>query len=289
MPDDIRISEMTAAPDIDENTLVEVAAEDENSATGYSSYNKTFGAIFDKILRAVAFTSRLNTTNKTVFGAINELQAGGGGGASSLDDLTDVTITSPNPYQFLRRDLYGIWRNYTLNVSEVHEVIEDPYGQGDFVLDIDISYLLTRLQNPEKGNIYIKVLCPDGLNYDYYPYFGETISSGNHRIFFAAVQEVNGRPVLKLATGTEWGVSPDYTQIVWTTIPLEPLEVTGTLLAGNTSLTISNAAITTASTIQVFTDPPEIPRSAPMSVSTGSVTLTFEAQLSDVAVKLVIS
>ena len=63
------------------------------------------------------------------------------------------------------------------------------------------------------------------------------------------------------------------------------VEVSGTLSTGSTSITLSDASITTSSTIDVFVDTFGVNPTA-MSVSTGSVTLTFEAQESDLGVKV---
>lgn len=63
--------------------------------------------------------------------------------------------------------------------------------------------------------------------------------------------------------------------------------VTGTLTAGSTSITLSNVAILTTSTIDIYTDVWGV---NPTSVSliTGSITLTFDAQANDLAVKVVV-
>lgn len=66
------------------------------------------------------------------------------------------------------------------------------------------------------------------------------------------------------------------------------VDVTGTLLAGNTSVTLSNAAITTSSTLDFFTDVFGV-NPTNVTVSTGSVTLTFESQASDLGVKVRVS
>ena len=63
------------------------------------------------------------------------------------------------------------------------------------------------------------------------------------------------------------------------------VEVTGTLLTGSTSLTLSDASISSTSTLDFFTDVYGVSPTA-VSVSTGSVTLTFEAQESDLSVKV---
>ena len=64
-------------------------------------------------------------------------------------------------------------------------------------------------------------------------------------------------------------------------------DVTGTLSAGSTSITLSDASITTTSTIEVFTDP-ELEYNS-LTVATGSVTLTFDAQSSSLGVKVRVS
>lgn len=64
-------------------------------------------------------------------------------------------------------------------------------------------------------------------------------------------------------------------------------EVTGTLTAGQTSITLSDASITTNSTIDVYTDADVEYNS--ISVSTGSVTITFDAQASNMGVKVRVS
>ena len=73
MPDEKPISGLTSAPDVDENTLVEVAVEDQSAPSHYASYQGALGFIFDKILNGTIFNERLKTVVKTVFGAINEV------------------------------------------------------------------------------------------------------------------------------------------------------------------------------------------------------------------------
>ena len=65
-------------------------------------------------------------------------------------------------------------------------------------------------------------------------------------------------------------------------------ELTGTLTAGNTSITLSDASITTSSTIDIYTSVYGVNPTA-ATVATGSVTLTFEAQAGDISVKVRVS
>lgn len=65
-------------------------------------------------------------------------------------------------------------------------------------------------------------------------------------------------------------------------------DLTGTLTAGNTSITLSDASVTPTSTIDYYADYFGV-NPVGVSVSTGSVTLTFEAQDIDLGVKVRVS
>lgn len=65
-------------------------------------------------------------------------------------------------------------------------------------------------------------------------------------------------------------------------------DVIGTLTAGSTSVTITDASISSSSTVDVYTDTFGV-NPTNVVVSTGSVVLTFEAQQSNVGVKARIS
>ena len=64
-------------------------------------------------------------------------------------------------------------------------------------------------------------------------------------------------------------------------------DISGTLEAGETEITLTNSAITTSSTIEVFNelDVPYVSK----ELSAGSITLTFDAQESDMSVKVRVS
>ena len=65
----------------------------------------------------------------------------------------------------------------------------------------------------------------------------------------------------------------------------KPTTITGTLTAGSTSLVLSNSAITTDSTIDIYTDKWGV-NPTDVVVETGKVTLTFEAQATALNVKV---
>ncbi len=62
-------------------------------------------------------------------------------------------------------------------------------------------------------------------------------------------------------------------------------EVTGGLLAGNTTLQLASESITTSSTIDIFTDTYGV-NPVSVTVATGSITLVFEAQPVGIQVKV---
>ena len=63
------------------------------------------------------------------------------------------------------------------------------------------------------------------------------------------------------------------------------IDITGVLTAGSTSITLSDVSITTASTFDFYTDTFGVNPTA-ITVTNGNITLTFEAQQSNVGVKV---
>ena len=81
---DVKISEMTSAVSVDETDNLELSQE--NSGV-FTSVKASILAIANKIATGINFTSALQTTNKTLTGAINEAaQSGGSGGHTILND-----------------------------------------------------------------------------------------------------------------------------------------------------------------------------------------------------------
>lgn len=64
-------------------------------------------------------------------------------------------------------------------------------------------------------------------------------------------------------------------------------EVTGTLTSGSTSITLQDASITTNSTIDIYTS--DGTEWTDVTLATGSVIITFEAQSGDLGVKVRVS
>ncbi len=68
---------------------------------------------------------------------------------------------------------------------------------------------------------------------------------------------------------------------------LKGKELTSTLTAGQTTVTISDAAILTTSTVDIYVDKYGI-SPEDVTVTTGQIVLTFEEQASDLGIKVVI-
>lgn len=64
-----------------------------------------------------------------------------------------------------------------------------------------------------------------------------------------------------------------------------PVVVTGTLAAGTTSITLSNAAITTTSSVDIYTDKWGVNPTA-VTLEAGKITLAFDTQTEALAVKV---
>ena len=110
MPSDDRIpiSELTTALQMNNDDLIVIV----QTVNGVQiTFNAPATLLGTHLLKVMQFASDLDTQNKTIIGAINEL-AGGTGGASALGELTDVTITSPSNGQVLTYDATtGKWVN----------------------------------------------------------------------------------------------------------------------------------------------------------------------------------
>ena len=126
--------------------------------------------------------------------------------------------------------------------------------------------------------------------------YGETTymvaSFSNSGMLFDSVSYSNNDLTITI-TGVDQGAAfnnDGSTYTIWYLVEEnfnELKDITGTLTAGSTSITLSDNAITTSSTIEVFDDL-DIPYNS-KTLSTGSVTLTFDAQQSDMVVKVRVS
>ena len=100
MPDEKTISDLITAEQISASDLIETSIPNAMTESGYVTRKHTLGVIADFFLKTLRFLN-LNTTAKTIIGAINELANAGTG---SLNGLNDVDITTPTAGQELKYD-----------------------------------------------------------------------------------------------------------------------------------------------------------------------------------------
>ena len=118
----------------------------------------------------------------------------------------------------------------------------------------------------------------------------ETYNTGDYVFYQNIFYKCNDDNVSGTWDATKWDITTVADELAnggggsggsWT-------DVTGTLTAGNTSVTLSDASISSSSTIDIYTDTFGV-NPTNVVVSAGSVVLTFEAQQSNVGVKVRIS
>lgn len=80
-----RLSELERSSTVSPLALLYSEIEDVTSESGYSTRATTLELLADEIVNSIEFASKLDTSAKTITGAINEAAQGGGGGAS-IDD-----------------------------------------------------------------------------------------------------------------------------------------------------------------------------------------------------------
>lgn len=79
------ISQLTSASEINGSTMMLVTCVDTSTTPStYQSYKTTFDDLATLILKDIGYATELDTVNKSIFGAINEIYAGGGGGATGI-------------------------------------------------------------------------------------------------------------------------------------------------------------------------------------------------------------
>ena len=84
-----KVSELETASQVNNTDLMMLSQG--SAGSGFASLKTTILALAQKIVTGINFTSALETENKTIAGAINEV-ASGGGGSSTFAGLSDVDI-----------------------------------------------------------------------------------------------------------------------------------------------------------------------------------------------------
>ena len=176
----------------------------------------------------------------------------GGGGASALDDLTDVDLTTPSNGQVLK---YDSANSKWINANESG-------GGASSLNDLNDVTITSATQG--------QVLKKGASDWENASLSKSDVGLGN----VDNTSDLN-KPI-STATQTALNAKENASTVL-----------TSTLSARNTSLTFSNAAITTTSMYDVYADKYGLTPTN-ISITTGQAVLTFEAQSSNVSIKLVI-
>ncbi len=177
--------------------------------------------------------------------------------AYSNNDLT-MSITS-NPGDA------GACLNNNGSSFTITYLVEENASSGHTILN-DSGTALSQENNLQFKGVYSH---DDSTN-------GKTVVEVTRTMTLAQYQALSSDEKKGVIAVTDDSPEPYYTDVV------------GTLVAGSTSITLSDASITTNSTIDLYTDTYGV-NPLSISVSTGSITLTFAAQQGAVNVKVRVS
>lgn len=269
---------------------------DATSTYAVDDYCTHEGSLY-KCTTAVTVAGAWDANDWTETLVMDEISSGSGG-SSTLAGLSDVNLSSLANGQILAwDDISSKWVNANQSggastFSGKALVMKTKTWTGDG----NNPCVLTFTEKPYAiFNIY-----GDGLNGEKVlnsPFiYGETnyyLSSYSNGILFNSVSYSNNDLTMTMSGIDEGAVfnvnGSQYT--MWYLVEEtfnEFKEISGTLAAGSTSITLSDASITTSSTVEPFTSQFGLSPTG-MTISAGSVTLTFVAQSSDVNVKVRVS
>lgn len=204
-------------------------------------------------------------------------------GASALSGLSDVNLSTLSNGQAL---IYDSTSSKWINGTNEIEVEGNP-SSGTSSRDLTrlkIGSTIYDVSNVEanpssSASTTLNKIGIDGTVYSLPSGGGSGSSTLSDLTDVTVTSPINGQ-ILKY-NGTEWVNANESSGAGY-------VDVIGTLTAGQTSITLSDASITTDSTFDFYTDTYGVNPTA-ISVSTGSITLTFESQSTSVGVKVRVS
>lgn len=194
-------------------------------------------------------TSAGDLTSISVGGTKYNIPSGGGGGTTVVANPSGEATAQLNKLQ-VGNDIYSIPSGGS--------------GSGHTILN-DGGTVLAQEDDLQFKGVYSH---DDSTN-------GKTIVEVTRSMTLAQYQALSADEKKGVIAVTDDSPEPSYTDIV------------GTLVAGLTSITLSDSSITTSSTVEVF-DEFDIPYNN-KTLSNGSITLTFDAQQNDMIVKVRVS
>lgn len=226
-----------------------------------------------------------------ISGAWSEIETGGGTGATDLDDLSDVALSSPSNGQVLKyNSTTGKWEN-----------ANESGGGGTssyFVIEVEDNQSTGYLEVVTSADDILDAVLHDvpivatygNTTYTIMNVYEQT-GGGSITLTFVAVSSYHedlitlyGFSIYLTESQGVWSVSADVNEVS-NDIKI-PKVYTRTLTAGNTSITIS-ADVRSSSLIDVYTDTWGVnPTNVVADTTNDTITLTFAARSSDLDVKV---
>ncbi len=129
MPDNKSISQLTTAEQTTSSDLFETSIP--NGSLGYLSRKVSLDAIADYIGNDHLFSADLQTTNKTLTGAINEAAQSGGG--ASIEEMTQAQYNALTPEQKADGTLRAI-SDATTSINDIDDVNISSVADGEVLV-----------------------------------------------------------------------------------------------------------------------------------------------------------
>ena len=159
-----KFSELPAASSLNDSDLFMISQGSQGS--GWASLRTSLLALADKIVSGISFTSALQTTNKTITGAINE--AAQSGGSDAIADEFDPTQTyTVGEYVMHEGSLYkcttavsvaGQWDANDWTETLVMDEVEESGGGGTTVIANPTGTPTDELETIQIGNDIYEVV-----------------------------------------------------------------------------------------------------------------------------------
>lgn len=314
---DLRIEQLPTALTLALADLVPLAAYDEQVETGYKASKITAAELAVALLTTFE-QSGLSTTSKTIVGAINEI-------VTSLSSVPEVLTgtADPSSAQGSDKDFYvkyatsggvtsvtgifvklsGAWVSIatgggagafyitmtqsgsSYSVDKTKDEIDGAYADGQALV---VIFNVTATQ---KKYFYLADFSDHTSYKDYY--FSYQLGRGAIDFCLTThsegvtIQLFHDTPLARIdntaiETTSTWSSSKIHDEIA----EILPTDITATLTAGQTTITFTNSIIgTSGATYDFYTDVLGVNPTA-ASISGTTLTLTFEAQASDISVKV---
>lgn len=208
-------------------------------------------------------------------------------GATDLDDLSDVTISSAITGQILKYN-NGTWENANESTGSTVSVTQIQ-STGTKIATITVDSVGTDLYAPNGGGGATALDDLTDVDID-----TTTLANRDELVYNSSTSQWENKQVTVTLTQAQYDalviagtVDPDIFYLITDASIVPWTDLTDILTAGSTSITFSNAIITTNSTIDVYTDS-DIDYNS-ITVTTGQVVITFDAQANNVSVKVRVS